>query len=96
MDLIPHAAVQVVRDDTFCKNVHFFLKTNKSIFFLKTNKSVELHEKQSFLVNSLFVLVEELACRKKCQIEGAQKRASSWANVATIFCEKTQYCQITQ
>jgi hypothetical protein len=26
----------------------------------------------------------------------AQKRASSWANVASIFREKTQYCQITQ
>jgi len=66
-------------------------------FFLKTNKSVELHEKQSpFLVNSLFVLVEESTRRKKRQTEGAQKRASSWANVAAIFREKTQYCQITQ
>jgi hypothetical protein len=58
-------------------------------FFLKTNNSVKLHEKQSFLVNSLFVLVEELTRQKRCQTEGAQKGASSWANVAAIFLEKT-------
>ena len=57
-------------------------------FFLKTNNSVELHEIQSFLLNSLFVLVEESTRRKRCQTEGAQKRASSWANVAAIFREK--------
>jgi hypothetical protein len=64
--------------------------------FLKTNNSVESDKKQSFLVNSLFVLVEELTCRKRCQTEGAQERASFWPNVAANFCEKTQYCQITQ
>ena len=66
-------------------------------FFFKTNNSVKLHEKQSFLVNSLFVLVEELTRQKRRQTEGAQKRAtSSWANVAAIFREKTQHCKITQ
>jgi len=43
-------------------------------FFLKTNNSVELHEIQSFLLNSLFVLVEESTRRKRCQTEGARRK----------------------
>jgi hypothetical protein len=43
-------------------------------FFLKTNNSVKSHKKQSSLVNSLFVLVEESTHRKRRQTEGARRK----------------------